>query len=66
MSVQSLSMKLEECSLLAQVPEAECVLFDNDKVRRPVPDDKAIKTAVEAIKVCSSSPLPSALQGLVL
>lgn len=56
--LQSHRMNSKVVLLLAQVPEAECVVFDNDKVRRPIPDDKAIKIAVEAIKVRARVTLP--------
>ena len=34
-----------------QVPEEEAVLYNRDKVRRPVPEYKAISKAVEMIRV---------------
>jgi len=34
-----------------QVPEDEAVLYNRDKVRRPVPEEKAIKKAAEMIRV---------------
>ena len=34
-----------------QVPEDEAVLYNRDKVRRPVPEEKAINKAAEMIRV---------------
>jgi hypothetical protein len=34
-----------------QVPEEEAVLYNRDKVRRPIPEEKAITRAVDMIRV---------------
>ncbi len=39
-----------------QVPEEEAVLYNRDKVRRPIPEEKAISRAVEMIRVTLISP----------
>ena len=39
-----------------QVPEEEAVLYNRDKVRRPIPEEKAISRAVEMIRVSLISP----------
>ena len=33
------------------VPEDEAVLYNRDRVRRPIPEDKALRKAVEMIRV---------------
>ena len=52
-----------ETVLVLQVPEAECVLYDNDRVRRPIPEEKAIKIAVEAIKASFHHASPIGAKG---
>lgn len=38
-------------AFFAQVHAADAVVYHVDKVRRPIPEDKAIKRAVDMIKV---------------
>jgi hypothetical protein len=40
-------------SWATQVKEDEAVIFHRDKVRRPVPEEKAIQRAVDMIRVRS-------------
>ena len=39
------------------VPEDEAVLYNRDRVRRPIPEDKALRKAVDMIRVGRPPPL---------